>query len=38
MGFVTPYEGVGRVKVSWVDWIEGVGNSMQSRLHTCLPV
>ncbi len=37
MGFVTPYEDVGRVKVGWVDWIEGVG-IMQSRLHTCLPV
>lgn len=38
MGFVTPYEDIGRVEVGGVDWVEGVGNGVQSRLHTCLPI
>ena len=38
MGFVTPYEDIWRVEVRGVDWIKGVGNSVQSRLHACLPI
>ena len=38
MGFVMPYEDIGRVKVGGVDWIIGVGNSIQSRLNACLLV
>ena len=38
MGFVTPYEDIGRVEVGGVDWIKGVGNSVQSRLNPQLPV
>ncbi len=38
MGFVRSYEDMGRVKVGGVDWIKGVGNSVQSWLNTRLPV
>ena len=38
MGFETPNEDIGRVDVCKVDWIKGVGNSVQSRFHALLPI